>query len=108
MSYDFGNYNREKELGLFQIAKPRKLAEETPKKVEEEKAAEKQPVFEQKKAEANSLELLGAYGAAFTGIGKKTDVSGLGLTQNDQAIVAKFVTPEQQARIAENMLGFFA
>jgi hypothetical protein len=54
------------------------------------------------------LEALGFYGVAFSEMGKKTDVSGLGLSKNDQVLVAKFVTPEQQARIAENMLGFFA
>ena len=39
---------------------------------------------------------------------KKPDVSALGLSANDQALIARYVTPEQQARIAEDMLGFFA
>ena len=108
MSYEFGNYNREKDCGLYQIGSARKFAEKAPERKAEEKEQEQQPVFEPKKAEANCLEALGAYGVAFSGMGKKTDVTGLGLSLNDQAIVAKFVSPEQQARIAENMLGFFA
>ena len=108
MSYEFGNYNREKDYGLCQIGRAMKSAEGVPQKKVEEQEQEQQPVFEPKKAEANCLEALSAYGVAFSGMGKKTDVTGLGLSHNDQVLIAKFVTPEQQARIAENMLGFFA
>ena len=107
MSYEFGNYNREKDYSLYQIGRAKKAVADVQAKQNQEKEI-KETSFETKKAEANSLEALGAYGAAFSGMGKKTDVSGLGLSQNDQALVAKFVTPEQQARIAENILGFFA
>lgn len=58
--------------------------------------------------EANSLDALGKYGLALSGLGKKADVSGLGLSQNDQAIVGRYVTQAQQERISEDMLGFFA
>lgn len=107
MSYEFGNYKREKDYNLYQIGNAKKAPEEKQAKEVQEKVKEEHPVIEAKKAEASCLEALGAYGAAFSGIGKKTDVSGLGLSQNDQAIVAKFVTPEQQARIAESMARFF-
>ena len=109
MSYEFGNYNRENDYSLYQIGKAKKAVEDAQaKQVQQEKEKEEQPVFEARKAEASSLEALGAYGAAFSGIGRKTDVSRLGLSQNDQALVAKFVTPEQQARIEEDILRFFA
>jgi len=108
MTYEFGNYKREKECGMYQISKAKKVDEDTRAKELREKERNEQPVFEARKAEASCLEALGFYGVAFSEMGKKTDVSGLGLSKNDQVLVAKFVTPEQQARIAENMLGFFA
>ena len=108
MSYEFGNYNRENDYSLYQIGKAKKALEDVQAKQVKEQVKEEKPVIETKTAEASSLDVLGAYGAAFSGIGKKTDVSRLGLSQNDQALVAKFVTPEQQARIEEDILRFFA
>lgn len=108
MSYEFGNYNREKDYSLYQIGRAKKAAADAQAKQVQEKEHKEQQVFETRKAEANSLDALGAYGVAFSGMGKKADVTGLGLTQNDQAIVAKYVTPEQQARIEESIKGFFA
>lgn len=57
--------------------------------------------------EANSLDALSNYGLALSGLGKKADVSYLGLSPNDQAIVGRYVTQEQQARISEDMLTYF-
>ena len=108
MSYEFGNYNRENDYNLYQIGKAKKAIEDAQTKQVKEKVKEEKPVIEARTAEASSLEALGAYGAAFSGIGRKADVSRLGLSQNDQALVAKFVTPEQQARIEEDILRFFA
>lgn len=108
MTYEFGNYKREKECGMYHISKTKKVDEGARTKELREKERDEQPVFEARKAEASCLEALGFYGVAFSEMGKKTDVTGLGLSKNDQVLVAKFVTPEQQARIAENMLGFFA
>ena len=63
-------------------------------------------------AEAGSLIWQPNVGVTYTtGIvdGLSDPVDGaLGLTANDEKLVGKFVTPEQQARIAEDMLKFFS
>ena len=102
-NYDFGNYNRDKDYSLYQLVIQKKVA--TEKTVE---AKEKVNInYEMKSADADSLNALGVYGMAFSGLGKKTDVSGLNLSANDQALVSRYVTPEQQARISEDVLKYF-
>lgn len=106
--YDFGNFNRDNDYTLYQIGKSRKaVADEQAVKAKEEKQVQNQ-AYEYKKTDANSLEALGNYGMAFSGLNKKTDVSALGLSLNDQITVGKYVSPDQQARIAEDMLKYFA
>ena len=104
--YEFGNYNRDNDYSLYQIGKQKKAAADT--KVAQNAAKERIEInFKTQSFEANSLDALGAYGLAFSGLGKKPDVSGLGLSQNDQAIVGRYVNPEQQARISEDILRYF-
>ena len=55
---------------------------------------------------ADGLSALGTYGVALSGV-KRADVSALGLSANDQAIVRGYVSQEQQARISEDMLRHF-
>ena len=105
--YEFGNYNRENDYSLYQIGKQKKAAADA-QAANKAKEAINLKFSETKQVEAGSLDALGNYGLALSGLGKKTDVSALGLSQNDQAIVGRYVTPEQQARISEDMLGFFA
>lgn len=104
--YEFGNYNRENDYSLYQIGKQKKAAAEA--QTTKKPAGNININFsEAKKVEAGSLDALGNYGLALSGLGKKTDVSALGLSANDQAIVGRYVNPEQQARISEDMLKFF-
>ena len=107
-NYDFGNFNRDNDYRRYQLGQQRKAAADAQVAKEQEKEL-KQLIYEPKQTEAHSAEALGVYGQAFFGLkSKKTDVGELGLTAADQALIAKYVTPEQQARISENMLGYFA
>ena len=105
--YDFGNFNRDKDFSLYQIGKARKALEEKKALERQEKEAVKEQVFEQKQVDANSLEALGNYGVAFSGMNKKADVSELGLTAHDELKIGKFVNAEQQTRIEQDMLKYF-
>lgn len=106
--YDLGNYNREKDYSLYQIGRSKKIAEDAQTAKTREQEQVKKQVYEQKQTDANSLEALGNYGLAFSGLNnKKTDVSALGLDLHDQITVGKYVNPDQQARIAEDMMKYF-
>lgn len=106
--YDFGNYNRDKDYSLYQIGRSKKAAEDAQTAKTKEQEQVKKQVYEQKRTDANSLEALGNYGLAFSGLNnKKTDVSALGLGVQDQIKIGKYVTPDQQARIAEDMMKYF-
>ena len=107
-NYDFGNFNKDKDFSLYQIGRAKKaLADsQAAQKAEQEKVQEQ--VVEQKKTDANSLEALGNYGIAFSGMNKKTDLSALGLDLHDQIKVGKYVDAEQQARIEQDMLKYFS
>lgn len=105
-NYELGNINRDKDYSLYQIGRSKKaLTDAQAAKVKEEQV--QNTYVEQRKTEANSLDALGNYGMAFSGMNKKTDVSALGLTAHDQVAVGKYVTPEQQARIADDMMKYF-
>ena len=105
-NYDFGNFNRDKDYGLYQIGKQKKAAMDSLKAKEKEHAQEVVKIAP-KETEAKSADALGAYGKAFLDMNKKPDLAGLGLSANDQALIAKYITPEQQARISEDILGYF-
>lgn len=106
--YDFGNYNRDNDYSLYQIGRSKKAAEDAQTLKTKDQEQAKRQVYEQKRADANSLEALGNYGLAFTGLSdKKTDVSALGLGLHDQIAVGKYVTPDQQDRITEDMMKYF-
>lgn len=107
-NYDFGNFNRDKDYSLYQIGKQKKATMDSLAAKEKEQAKEAVKFTEPKQTEAKSADVLGAYGKAFFDMNRKPDLAGLGLSANDQALVEKYITPEQQARIAENMLGYFA
>lgn len=106
-NYDLGNINRDKDYSLYQIGRSKKaLADAQAAKTTEDQQVQQQ-TFEHKKTEANSLDALGNYGMAFSGMNKKTDVSALGLSAHDQNVVGKYVTPEQQTRISEDIINYF-
>ena len=105
--YDFGNFNKDKDFSLYQIGKARKALEEKKALERQEKEKLQEQVIEQKQVDANSLEALGTYGLAFSGMNKKANVSELGLTQHDELKIGKFVNAEQQARIEQDMLRYF-
>jgi len=105
--YDFGNFNRDKDFSLYQIGNLRKKIEE--KNVQEKLNEEvSEAVVQQKKCDANSLDALGNYGVAFSGLNnKKADVSDLGLTAHDQLKIGKYVNANEQARIEQDMMKYF-
>lgn len=106
--YDFGNFNRDNDFSLYQIGKSRKALEEQKAVEKRTPETEQQKVFEQIQVDANSLDVLGSYGAAFSGMNnKKAKVSELGLTAHDQIKIGKFVDANQQARIEQDMLRYF-
>ena len=105
--YDFGNFNRDKDFSLYQIGKARKAIEEKKALERQEKEKLQEQVIEHKQVDANSLEALGNYGIAFSGMNKKADISELGLTPHDELKIGKFVNAEQQARIEKDMLKYF-
>ncbi len=108
MSYEFGNYNRDNDYNRYQLGQQRKAIADAQVAKAKEKVQEKVQI-EEVHTEAKSAEALGVYGQAFFGMNtKKVDLGALGLTANDEKLVGKFVTPEQQARIAEDMLKFFS
>ncbi len=104
--YDFGNFNRDNDYTLYQIGRTKKAMAEAKAAEKKEQVVQEQK-FEQKKTDANSLEALGNYGVALSGMNKKTDVSALGLNLHDQIQVSKYVNAEQQARIEQDMLKYF-
>ena len=103
--FNYGNFNKDNDFSLYQIGSQKKRISDAQTMKPQEKI---EINFETKKTEAASLDALSNYGLAISGLGKNPDVTALGLTQNDQAIVGRFVTPEQQARISDDMLAFFA
>ena len=105
-TFDYGNFNRDNDYSRYQLGQQKKTAADA----QVGKSQQKIDINfkEAKQADAKSLDALGAYGFALSGLAKKPDVSGLGLSQNDQALVGKYVNQEQQARISEDMLGYFA
>ena len=105
-NYDFGNFNRDKDFSLYQIGKQKKAVADAMEAKKKEQAKEVAK-FVPKQADAESAEVLGAYGKAFFDMNRKPDLAGLGLSPNDAALVAKYITPEQQARIEADVLGFF-
>ena len=107
-NYDFGNFNRDKDYSLYQIGKQKKAVMDALRAKEKEHAQEAVKAITPKETEAKSADALGAYGKAFLDMNKKPDLAGLGLSANDQALVAKYITPEQQARITEDILKYFS
>ena len=105
-TFDYGNFNRDNDYSRYLLGQQKKTAADA----QVGKSQQKIDINfkEAKQADAKSLDALGSYGFALSGLAKKPDVSALGLTAADQALIAKYVTPEQQARISENMLGYFA
>ena len=105
-TFDYGNFNRDNDYSRYQLGQQKKTAADA-------LVGKTQPKINinykgTKQADAQSLDALGLYGFALSGLAKKPDVSGLGLSQNDQAIVGKYVNQEQQVRISEDMLGYFS
>ena len=106
--YDFGNFNRDNDYSRYQFGQQRKAAADA-RVVKEQEKEIPEVAYQPKQAEAESAMALGVYGQAFLGMNKnkKVDVSAMGLSAADQALIAKYVTPEQQARISKDILEFF-
>lgn len=100
--FDYSNYGK-RDYSLYQVNLAKK--EEKEVKVEEEK---KVPVYEQKQVDADGANLSAIYNMVSINVGKKADVSALGLSEADQKIVGKYVNEEQQAVIAQDFMSFFA
>ena len=105
-TFDYGNFNRDNDYSRYQIGQQRKAAADA----QVGNAIQKIDInfSKARTTDAKSLDALGAYGFALSGLAKKPDVTGLGLSAHDQAFVGNYVTSEQQARISEDMLGYFA
>jgi hypothetical protein len=109
-NYNFGNFNRERDYNLYQIRRSQQGAPEAnTDKSQEKNMASEQQVYEQKKTDASSLDALSNYAFALSGLnGKKTDLSALGLSLAEQVKIEKYINPQQQARIEQDMLKYFA
>ena len=103
-TFDYGNYGKRAEGTSYQ-----------PKVKTQDLAVSKQAESEAilkfgapKETELSSLEAMSNYalGALGVGNGKGVDVSALGLSENDQKLISRYVTPEQQARIESGMLSY--
>ncbi len=105
-TFDYGNFNRDNDYSRFQLGQQKKTVADS----QVGKTQQKIDINfkEAKQTEAKSLDALGSYGFALSGLAKKPDLSALALSQNDQAVVGRFVTAEQQARISDDMLSYFA
>ncbi len=101
-TFDYGNYGKRTEGPQYQ-----------PKVKNQDLAVAKQAESEAilkftgtKETELSSLEAMSNYALGSLGVGKKVDVSALGLSENDQKLISRYVTPEQQARIESGMLSY--
>ncbi len=108
-TFDYGNYGKLGEKSnAAELARLRKEAAEAqlakaPKEIKKE--VFKNP--ELQTAEASSNEALGLYGVAFAGMGnKKVNIADLGLPADVQAMVNKYITPEQEMAIGSDMQKF--
>lgn len=103
-NYESRSYDRTKDYDLYQIGKEKIAAGDA------QSAAKAQPpLFTfNRRTEVKSTDALGTYGKAFLNMGQKNNPAlVLPLTDEAQAMVGRYNTPEQQARVSENMLGYF-
>ncbi len=103
---DYGNYDartvdRKKDYELYQLGKEKKAAADAIS------AKNNTIIAFPKTAEARSTDALGAYGKAAFNIGQKVTASALPLTDEAQAMIGRYFTPEQEQRVTENMLNYF-
>jgi hypothetical protein len=110
VAFDYGNYGKLGEKSnAAELARLRKEAAEAQaaKAPNEIKKEIKRVAPEMQTAEASSNEALGLYGVAFAGMGnKKVNIVELGLPADVQAMVNKYVTPEQVMAIGSDMQKF--
>lgn len=95
--FDYGNYRKKAEGPTYQ---PQQKAE-LKKAATENKSTQALFNFNQKSVEANSLDAYANYAMGGLNVGKKVDLGALnGVLSDDQiAMVTKYVTPAQQERI---------
>ena len=95
--FDFGNDRKKAEGPTYH---PQQKAE-LKKAATENKSTEALFNYNQKSVEANSLDAYANYAIGGMNVGKKVDLGALNgvLTDDQMAMVAKFVTPAQEERI---------
>lgn len=105
---DYGNYDNRP----IDRTKDYPAAKNAPKPANISAAQTEPPLFNfNKSVDAKSNDALGVYGQALMNIGqtgKKNLEFNMALTDDTKAMVGRFVTPEQQARVSENFLAYFA
>lgn len=95
--FDYGNYRKKAEGPTYQ---PQQKAE-LKKAATENKSTEALFNYNQKSVEANSLDAYANYAIGGMNVGKKVDLGALNgvLTDEQMAMVTKYVTPAQQESI---------
>lgn len=104
---DYGNYEQRlikpKDYDLRSFDTASKAVKASPAQVET-------PLFTfNRKVDTPSTDALGVYGKASFNMGqpKLSFAKELNVSNNDAAVIGRYVTPEQQARVSDNMLGYF-
>lgn len=103
---DYGNYNRP-------IETTKKLPQNgnIQKNTGAQSTAKAEELFFNfnKSVDAPSAQAMDLYNRASVNMSKKLDVDDrLGISNNDRALLARYVTPQQQTRISERMSAYFA
>ncbi|MBR6099182.1 hypothetical protein IKP85_05485 [bacterium] len=100
-NYESRTFDRSKDYELYQLGREKKAAADA-------QASQVKTVINfPKSAEARSTDALGAYGKASFNISQKVTASALPLTDEVQAMVGRFITPEQEQRVSANFLNYF-
>ena len=103
-NYESRTFDRSKEYELYQLGKEKKAATDA----QAAQAAQAKPIISfPRSTEARSTDALGAYGKASFNISQKVTASALPLTDEVQAMVGRFITPEQEQRVSANFLNYF-